>query len=192
MFDKLTINSSHTAEGYVNREEQWKPVVGYEGWYEVSSHGRVKRIAKGKGARPGHILSPDVRYDNYRMVNLLRGSAESRILFYVHRLVVEAFISKIPDGLVVNHIDGNGGNNHVLNLEITTDDGNRKHAQRIGLIPRGAKHHMAKLTETDVVEIRRRALKETRVSIARDYGMSSSYLGEIVRREAWKHVSDPE
>ena len=69
--------------------EDWRPVVGYEGWYEVSSLGRVRRARPGLGARVGHILSPQLSNNGYLMVPLCREGC--RRYRSVHRLVGEAF-----------------------------------------------------------------------------------------------------
>lgn len=98
--------------------EEWKPVVGYEGLYEVSSYGRVRsldRYVKGKGKsywlRKGRVLSPGIKDDGYLVVRL-----QGR-MFYIHRLVAQAFISSIDNLPEVNHLDEDKTNNRVENLE---------------------------------------------------------------------------
>ena len=88
--------------------EEWRPVKGFEGFYEVSNLGRVKSLRK------NIILKPelDKKGKGYLCINLGRGNHKK-----VHRLVAEAFIPKIADKNVVNHIDGNTKNNKVNNLE---------------------------------------------------------------------------
>lgn len=56
--------------------------------------------------------------------------------------------------------------------------------------PRGEGHHRAKLTETQVREIRRRAgLGETKTPLAREFGVDQRSVRKIITRETWKHVT---
>ena len=97
-------------------EEIWRPVVGYEGLYEVSNMGNVKSL-DWKGTGTERIMSP-VNLNGYLRVLFNRNG--KRKLKLVHRLVAEAFIPN-PDNLpCVNHIDENKSNNHVENLEWCT------------------------------------------------------------------------
>lgn len=90
-------------------EEIWKPVVGYEGLYEVSSYGRVRSL------RRGRILTGTINRDGYVRCHIkVNGVLKSH---FVHRLVAEAFIPN-PDNLsCVNHKDEVKINNSVENLE---------------------------------------------------------------------------
>lgn len=95
--------------------EYFKPVVGYEGLYEVSNLGRVKSLYL-KGKRRDKIMSPqaNIRY-TYLQITLRKDGVRKK--FPVHRLVAKAFIPPIPDKPFVNHIDCNKQNNNVENLE---------------------------------------------------------------------------
>ena len=116
--------------------EQWRPVVGYEGWYEVSDEGRVRRVAPGNGTQAGRVLN-QIWDKGYARVTLSRkGQSERR---RVHRLVAEAFISHRP-GNVVCHNDGNPANNRVGNLRWDTQLENVRDTLRHG------RHRSAGLT----------------------------------------------
>lgn len=101
-------------------EEIWKPVVGYEGLYEVSNFGRVRSVDHyvhhyrgGLKVVRGRILKPSFSGTGYLQVRL--GAKSNNHL--VHRLVAEAFIPN-PDNLPqVNHKDEDKTNNCVENLE---------------------------------------------------------------------------
>jgi hypothetical protein len=176
-------------EEVTTKEEEWRPVLGYEGWYEVSNFGQVKRIAKGRGARPGYILAQDERYDKCRMLNLMRGQTKTRKLFYVHRIVTEAFIGPIPEGMTVNHKDGDRRNNHASNLEIMTLAENRRHATETGLIPFGEKHWGAKLKVSDVPLIRKLSRHFNANRIAKLFNVTGGSIRQILRGKTWKHVA---
>lgn len=111
--------------------EAWRPVVAYEGLYEVSDHGRVRRVAPASGTQAGRVLRhwPDRR--GYRRVGLNR--ADQRSVSSVHRLVAAAFLGPCPPGLQVNHKDGKKANNRPSNLEYVTSAENNQHAIRTGL-----------------------------------------------------------
>ena len=125
---------------------EWRPVVGFEGLYEVSSVGEVRSL------RLGRIIARYKGHGGYMLV-AVRRDAQSKVA-KVHRLVAAAFIGTCPAGQQVNHIDGNKTNNHASNLEYVTGSQNIRHAVKAGLIPSGALHHKAKLTAQEVLEVR--------------------------------------
>ena len=93
------------------KKEFWKPVLGYEGHYQVSNFGRVKSIRFGKE----RILKPFTNKDGYLLVTLSKNGTHKK--FQVHRLVALHFLPN-PDNLPeVNHKDENKLNNNAENLE---------------------------------------------------------------------------
>ena len=89
--------------------EEWRPIEGSEGLYEVSSYGRVRSL------RRNIILSPKKEPMGYLRCNLYLN--KNMKTFSIHRLVAQAFIPN-PDNLPqVNHKDENKTNNSVENLE---------------------------------------------------------------------------
>ena len=102
--------------------EEWRPVVGYEGLYEVSNTGQVRSLDRyvidSLGHRKfykGKVLSIVKNKNGYLLINLYCNEKNKKCL--VHRLVAEAFVSN-PDNLPeVNHKDEDKTNNRVDNLE---------------------------------------------------------------------------
>lgn len=114
--------------------ENWKPVVGYEGLYEVSDLGNVRgvdRILSDGRSWKGTQLKPGKCRCGYKFVCLRKeGIVKNE---NIHRLVASAFIENPDCCRDVNHKDGNKENNKADNLEWITHSDNMKHAARTGL-----------------------------------------------------------
>lgn len=100
--------------------EKWRDIKGYEGIYQVSSLGRVKRIGyytnqSGATWESGRILKPANNSRGYYFVQLSQDNKVARK--YVHRLVAEAFIPNPESKPTVNHINCDRSDNRVENLE---------------------------------------------------------------------------
>lgn len=102
----------------------WKPIVGFDGIYEVSNDGDVRS----RKTRHCRKLKPKINSKTgYLFVNLYNDGNECTKT--VHRIVAEAFIPN-PDNLpYVNHIDENKQNNSVENLEWCTPSYNNEHSK---------------------------------------------------------------
>jgi hypothetical protein len=114
--------------------EIWRPIKGYEGFYEVSSEGRVKSLGRdfvspvtGKVyRRRGGLIKP--QHDckrGYMKVMLRKGNIPKG--FSVHRLVATAFLQNSENRREVNHLNGDKSDNRVQNLEWTSPSENRIH-----------------------------------------------------------------
>lgn len=110
-------------------KEIWKDVVGYEGFYEVSNLGRIKRVEHYDSKNHRYcerILSLNPQKNGYVRVHLSKnGIAEFESL---HRIVATAFVEKKDGCDIVNHLDNNPSNNNAENLEWTTYKGNMEYA----------------------------------------------------------------
>lgn len=113
----------------MNENEIWRPVVGYEGLYEVSNTGRVRSLYDGRWQRCRiKELKPGAHEDGYLLVSLYKDS--ERKIHTVHSLVMAAFVGPRPEGLQINHIDEDKTNNRVENLEYCTCRENNNHGTR--------------------------------------------------------------
>lgn len=179
-------------------EEVWVTVRGYKGYYQVSSLGLVRsvdRYVKHSHSSfqfvKGRILKPGLTKDGYETVQLSKLGLIS--LRQVHRLVAFAFCLK-PEGCsVVNHKDGNKRNNTLSNLEWCTHSDNEAHAVKNGLKASGERNGNAKLTESDVREIRRRLkLRDLGMDsiprIAKYFRITVPAVHQIKNNKTWRNV----
>ena len=112
-------------------DEVWKPVEGYEGLYEVSNLGRVRKIEY-------RLLKSKSQNGGYQRIGLSKDGKQKQ--FLVHRLVAEAFIpnpGKLP---IINHRDERPWNNRMENLEWCT----HKHNANWGTAPQRVSEHSAR------------------------------------------------
>lgn len=112
----------------LNNIEEWRDVVGYEGLYKVSSHGRIKSYHE-RYKKP-RILKTSMTTTGYRKVELAKNKKKKSLK--VHRIVAEAFILNEENKPYVNHLDSNPLNNNVNNLEWCTQKENMIHSAIFG------------------------------------------------------------
>jgi hypothetical protein len=173
------------------------PVVGYEN-YEVSDHARVRSIGRdeyvegGKRKaytrwRPEQLLA--ICFNRgYPQVTLWR-DGQSRS-FFIHVLVMRAFVGPCPAGEVVCHNDGNTHNSRLDNLRYDSPKGNAIDAVRHGRIRRGEDNHRARLCEADVraiIELAKTGLPDNQ--IAERFGVTTAAIFAIRRGRAWRHIA---
>lgn len=105
--------------------ETWRPVIGFEGFYEVSDIGRVRSVVRTVRARggmlsvlKGRLLKVPIHNTwgrrSYRVAGLCRNGRKTNVL--VHRLVLEAFVGPPAPGQLGRHLDDDSLNNCVENL----------------------------------------------------------------------------
>ena len=121
-------------------EEVWKPVVGYEKYYEISNYGNCRSLSrkieyksdskKRKGLWKGKLLKPiKTEYGYLKYQFCINGVCKR---FFAHRVVAIAFLDNKKNKKCVNHIDANRENNMVDNLEWATDSENVYHSYNHG------------------------------------------------------------
>ena len=176
--------------------EEWRPVVGWEGLYEVSSLGPVRSVDREieiyqknrclVQRRRGNLLKLSISpVGGYQRVTLQR-DATTR-LKQVHRLVLEAFVGPPGRGEQGAHNDGDSSNNAAGNLRWATPVDNVHDRVAHGTMLMGTVNHAAKLTEHQIRTIR--AIKgRSQQSIADEYGIHQTSVSCIRRQKTWPHI----
>lgn len=177
--------------------ERWLPIAGWVGLYEVSDQGRVRSLDRVStvshlkqglvtATRRGRIMSPGV-VQGYLQVSL--NDKNKNAQRKVHRLVLEAFVGPCPPGMEGRHIDGVRKNCRLGNLVWGTKVENAADRKTHGTQCLGEGHGRAKITESDVLEIRAAKGAVFQKDLAVKYGIAQSKISAIQRRELWKHVA---
>jgi hypothetical protein len=178
--------------------EIWKPVVGFEGAYEVSDLGRVRsldrivtvtqrfrggKIGTYQRRMPGVLLRPGIASNGYPSVAL------NQQTFMVHELVTAAFLGPKPPGHCVRHVhDNDRANVRLDNLSYGTYVENSADMDAHGTRMRGSKYSSAKLTEAQAREIRSLHYKVTQSALAERYGVSPACIQAIHDGRTWTHA----
>ena len=118
--------------------EEWRTIIGFEGYYEVSNVGSIRRIAPGQAARPHRILKLSLNPHGYLQTSLTRPEGIRKTVL-PHKLVAVSFLGKRPPRMEVNHIDGCKVNNRLSNLEYLTPSEHSRHSIRSGIRGRTCK-----------------------------------------------------
>jgi len=170
--------------------EVWMPVPDYEGLYEVSNLGRIRRDpsapARSLGV-PGKVLSPVA--SRYLIVTLSKAGVVRN--HRLHLLVLRAFCGPAPfDGAHGAHNDGDPKNCALTNLRWATPTENQADVDRHGRRCKGEDVFGAKLTEDGVRRVRALIAKGYRnPQIAKSFGVSPSTIHLIRHNRIWRHVA---
>lgn len=177
--------------------EIWKPVKGFESYYEVSNKGKVRTVERyielttHKYLKKQKILTQFEDGRGYMHVKLYDGKGKSKSLT-VHRIVGLTFLDNLNNLSEINHIDYNKLNNCVSNLEWMTRGDNIKHSylNRDPKTYKGSGNKNAKLTEDDVLNIRKeyKEIKTTYKNLANKYNVGITLVGYIINNKIWRHV----
>ena len=113
------------------KNEIWKPIPKYEGYYAISDKGRVKSIARVQTLKDGrvyhrkdHVYSPTPDTAGYLQVTLRRNGKQTSQK--VHRMVAAAFLGERPEGMQICHNNGIKTDNRLENLRYDTPQNNCK------------------------------------------------------------------
>ena len=175
-------------------EEIWKPVVGYEGLYSVSSLGRIRgeQKTRDRGRGVTAIVKSRILKQHhgaaYNSVSLVNGLSKKTV--NVHTVVADAFLGSRKKGFCVCHNDGNGHNNKIDNLRIDSYSGNMKDKKKHGTNQEGEVHHKHILTLDQAKYVRSMRHKKTCKELADKFGVSISTISKINTGKNWKCLSE--
>ena len=172
--------------------EIWKDIEEYEGYYKISSLGRVRSLLRKNSCNQFKYESIlKLKKDKYGYLRCTLCVNNKRKYTTVHRLVVKAFICNTYHKSQVNHKNGIKVDNRLENLEWCTAKENKKHLINIlGKNNKGENHNLAKLSARDIINIR--LLLKIGVSrqkeIAALYNIDTSQVSSIKCRKTWRHI----
>lgn len=170
-------------------QEEWKPICGFEGFYEVSNLGKVRSL-NFNHTKTTRVLSPWVNTKGYECVHLCKnGETHS---FRVNRLVALAFLPNVDFKPFVDHIDTNRRNNCVDNLRWCTQSENQKNQlsqKRYGLSK--SKPIIQMTTLGEIIRVWPSAFEAERNGFNRDL-IRKVITGKAKAHKGfqWKYLSD--
>lgn len=170
-------------------DETFIPIYGLEGRFWISDFGRIISFDRRKNTI--NFLSPAIDGTGYYNTQLRMKPMNLRVR--VHQLVAEYFCPRDLCGLTwVNHKNGIKTDNHFKNLEWVTPIGNVKHAVAMGLMNfKGEKHPHHKLTERNVIEMRRLYKTGlTQKQICKMFGVERRQAGDVINGKNWGWLRD--
>lgn len=168
-------------------KEVWRAIPEFPD-YAVSNLGNVKRIKDAKTAKAGRQLKSSKMPSGYVGI-ILRRDGRS-ITQYVHTLVLSAFICPRPSPVhQAAHYNGVRWDNRLANLRWALPIENNADKKKHGTDQVGMKHHMRKITDADVLEIRRlRSLGMYCKDIAKRFGLHKAYISLVANGKRWSHI----
>jgi hypothetical protein len=192
--------------------ENWIDAKGFEGYYEVSNTGHVRRKKSEtvyKDGRIAHFSETSLKETENKKgyLRVYLSVKSKKYTKSVHRIVAESFIDNPDHKLTVNHKDLNKKNNNVLNLEWATNKENMKHAFNNGVYKerdkttiknlgkyssgsKGVDNSSSKLIDSDILMIRHlyshHGISITELS--KQFFVSKGNIDFIVKNKTWKHL----
>lgn len=176
-------------------DETWKPVPGYGGYYEASSLGRIRAMARTVTKRTRHggvmtqqyaarVLRPSI-HKGYERVHL--GFDGRKVNVGVHDLVLLAFAAEPVPGQICRHLNGNRRDNRPGNLAWGTHLENMADRKAHGNYAVGEDHHGTTLSNAQVLDIY--ASDDFGVALAARYGVSERVISSIRRGTTWQEIT---
>jgi hypothetical protein len=173
----------------------WRDIKDYEGLYQISNNGIVRRLPRLSTNRHGNYLIPErclsihkMKHD-YLAVTLTYKKKQTNK--YIHRLIAESFILNPLNKHFVNHKNGIKTDNRITNLEWVTFQENVNHAIENGLTPqRTSKDNpMRKLEEKQIKYIFKLAERYTNTELSEIFNVSVETISGILNNKIWSYLN---
>lgn len=119
---------------------------------------------------------------------IVRRADGRRVHHGAHRVAYEHFVGPIPDGMEVRHSCHNPPCCNPNHLSTGTHADNMRDRTLADRTKRGEAQGHAKLTESAVLDIRKKWPRETQRKLAAEYGVSASTIHKITTRQTWTHI----
>ena len=160
---------------------EFRDIKGSEGKYKVTEDGGIYSVARDAFLKP----SKAGQKRQYEMVRLGKKSKWR----YVHHIVCETYNGPRQEGQVCRHLDGDPSNNHRSNLQWGTQKENLEDRKRHGTMLWGDKVGTSKLTEKDVLDIRKRRKEgHSMKDLAEEFGVEPNTISRITTGKRWSHI----
>lgn len=180
-------------------KEQWRPIPGFEGHYQVSSFGNIKSMDRIISQKSSSGKSMDRIWRGQKIKQFRRCNGGyvgcnlsfngKKTLYTIHTLVLKAFAGDRPCNMEGAHLNGIKTDNRISNLKWVTRKENQFHRIAHGTDCRGEKNPSSRFTVSDVIEMRRLVRSGVKqVVVAKQFKTGQPVIQGIVARKTWRHV----
>lgn len=167
---------------------EWRSIPAYDGLYEVSEVGQVRRSVNKRNWKAGRVLAQHLTHDGYPRLTLYKDGKSK--MFTVHVLVAAAFLGPRPDGMGTNHKDDNPRNNRYTNLKYGTPKQNSEQMVQHNRQARGERAGNSKLTWKKIRLMRKLHKTYSAYRLAKMFGVTHSCAWNVVTNRTWKGEVD--
>ena len=166
--------------------EIWKFIPDTENLYQISNYGRVRRMHKQVFRKRFTILTGGFTKCGYKHHSISVNTKTKTI--NPHIIVAKMFVKGYKQGLYVNHIDCDKSNNYYKNLEWVTAKKNAEHASKNKLYIFSENHHNSKLSDKEVIAIRKNSKIMSQRKLAKTYSVSQRTIWNILHNKIYNHI----